>query len=84
MLFEPLASRRHVKVTDRHTAVDFAEVIRDLLDVRYPHAEKVILVMDNLNTHKLASLYQAFPSEEARRLIERLEIHPTPPSTAVG
>lgn len=78
MLFEPLAGTRHVKVTDRRTAVDFAEVIRDLLDVHYPHAEKVVLVMDNLNTHKLASLYQAFPAEEARRLIERLEIHHTP------
>lgn len=78
MLFEPLAGTRHVKVTDRRTAVDFAEVIRDLLDVHYPHAEKIVLVMDNLNTHKLASLYQAFPAEEARRLIERLEIHHTP------
>jgi hypothetical protein len=78
MLFEPWAGTRHVKVTDRRTAVDFAEVIRDLVDVHYPRAEKIVLVMDNLNTHKLASLYQAFPPDEARRLIERLEIHHTP------
>lgn len=78
MLFEPWAGTRHVKVTDRRTAVDFAEVIRDLVDVHYPRAEKIVLVMDNLNTHKLASLYQAFPPDEAHRLIERLEIHHTP------
>lgn len=78
MLSEPLARFRHVKVTDRRTAVDFAEVVRDLVEVHYPHAEKVVLVMDNLNTHKPASLYQAFPPEQARRLIERLEIHHTP------
>jgi hypothetical protein len=78
MLFEPLAGRRYVKVTDRRTALDFAQVIRDLVDVHYPQAEKIVLVMDNLNTHKLASLYQAFPPDEARRLIERLEIHHTP------
>jgi hypothetical protein len=78
MLFEPLAGKRHVEVTGRRTAVDFARVVRDLLDARHPGAEKVVLVMDNLNTHKLASLYQAFPPEEARRLVERLEIHHTP------
>lgn len=78
MLFEPLAGFRHVKVTERRTAVDFAAVIRDLVEVHYPHAERIVLVMDNLNTHKLASLYQAFPPEQARRLIERLEIHHTP------
>jgi hypothetical protein len=78
MLFEPLAGFRHVKVTDRRTAMDFAEVIRDLVDVHYPQAEKIVLTMDNLNTHKLASLYQAFPPEEARRLAGRLEIHHTP------
>jgi hypothetical protein len=78
MLFEPLAGTRHVKVTDRRTAVDFAEVVRDLVDVHYPRAEKIVLTMDNLNTHKLASLYQAFPPEEARRLAGRLEIHHTP------
>ncbi len=78
MLFEPLAGFRHVKATGRRTAVDFAEVIRDLVDVHYPRAEKIVLTMDNLNTHRLASLYQAFPPEEARRLAGRLEIHHTP------
>ena len=78
LLFEPLAGFRHVKVTERRTAVDFAHVIRDWVEVHYPHAERIVLVMDNLNTHKLASLYQAFPPEQARRLIDRLEIHHTP------
>jgi transposase len=77
MVFEPLAGRRRVKVTDRRTAIDFAEVIRETID-GYPTAEKIVLVMDNLNTHKTASLYEAFPPEEARRLIDRLEIHYTP------
>jgi hypothetical protein len=78
MLSEPLAGKRHVKVTERRTAVDFAHVIRDLLDVHYPEAQQVVLVMDNLNTHTPASLYQAFAPEEARRLAGRLEIHHTP------
>jgi hypothetical protein len=78
MLFEPLAGWRHVEVTDRRTSVDFAHVVRDLLTLHYPDAEKVVLVMDNLNTHKASSLYEAFPPEEARALCERLEIHPTP------
>ena len=78
MLFEPLAGWRHVEVTDRRTAVDFATVLRDLSDRYYPQAQKVVLVMDNLNTHKLASLYEAFAPEEARRLAERFEIHYTP------
>ena len=78
MLSEPLAGKRHAKVTERRTAVDFAHVIRDLLDVHYPGAQQVVLVMDNLNTHTPASLYQAFPPEEARRLAGRLEIHHTP------
>jgi transposase len=77
MLFEPLVGRRRVKVTDRRTAVDFAEVIRELVD-SYPTAEKIVLVMDNLNTHKMASLYEAFAPDEARRVIERLEVHYTP------
>ena len=77
MVFEPLAGKRRVKVTDRRTALDFAEVIRELVD-SYPGAEKIVLVMDNLNTHKLASLYEAFAPDEARRLIERLEVHYTP------
>lgn len=78
MLFEPLAGQRWVKVTARRTAVDFAHVIRALVDVQYPYAEKIVLVMDNLNTHKPASLYEAFAPAEARRLLERLEIHYTP------
>lgn len=78
MMFEPLAGRRHVLVTERRTAKDYAHAIRYLLDVAYPQAEKVVLVQDNLNTHKLASLYDAFPPAEARRLCERLEVHYTP------
>ncbi|MDZ7621551.1 MAG: IS630 family transposase [Candidatus Competibacteraceae bacterium] len=75
---EPLVGRRHVTVTERRTAVDFAKEVRDLLEVRYPHAEKVVLVMDNLNTHKPAALYEAFEPAVARALIDRLEIHHTP------
>jgi hypothetical protein len=78
MVFEPLAGRRRVKVTDRRTKIDFAHVIRELVDEQYPKAEQVVLVMDNLNTHKLSSLHEAFPPDEARRLIERLEVHHTP------
>ena len=78
MVFEPLGGRRHVTVTERRTAVDYARAIRDLVDVRYPEAVTIVLVQDNLNTHKLASLYEAFPPEEARRLIEKLEVHYTP------
>jgi DDE superfamily endonuclease len=78
MMFEPLAGKRRVKVTERRTATDFAHVIRELVDVDYREADKIVLVMDNLNTHKLASLYEAFPPVEARRLLERLEIHYTP------
>ena len=75
---EPLGGRRHVKITQRRTAKDWAEFIREMLDERYPDAKKVILVLDNLNIHKTASLYEAFPAEEARRLTERLELHFTP------
>lgn len=75
--FEPLAGQRHVKVTDRRTTRDFAEAVRDLVESR-PDAEKIVLVMDNLNTHKPASFYDAFPPDKARRLIARLEIHYTP------
>ncbi len=78
MIFEPLVGWRHVKVTERRTKIDFAEVIKELIDQHYPYAEKIVLVMDNLNTHKVASLYEAFSPEEARRLIEKLEIHYTP------
>lgn len=75
---EPLAGHRHVTVTDQRTAVDFAKAVRDRLEVRYPHAEQVVLVMDNLNTHKPAALYEAFEPAVARALLERLEIHHTP------
>ncbi len=78
MFTEPLRSWRKVSVCRRKTMIDWAEEIRELLDVDYPHAKKVILVCDNLNTHKIASLYEAFAPEEAKRLRERLEIHYTP------
>jgi transposase len=77
MATEPLTGTRWTKVTERRTAVDFAQFIKNL-DRWYPAAEKLVLVMDNLNTHKLASLYEAFEPAEARRLAERLEIHYTP------
>jgi DDE superfamily endonuclease len=78
MMFEPLAGRRAVLVTERRTAVDYAEAIQHLVDVSYPSAETIVLMQDNLNTHKLASLYEAFAPEEARRLIAKLEVHYTP------
>ncbi len=75
---EPLTGWRHVEVTERKTKQDWAHAIRDLVDVRFPDAEKIVLVMDNLNTHSPASLYAAFAPEEARRIVEKLEIHFTP------
>lgn len=75
---EPLGGIRHVSVHERRTAVDWALEIKYLADEMYPEAEKIILVMDNLNTHKPASLYKTFPPEEARRILKRLEIHYTP------
>jgi DDE superfamily endonuclease len=78
MISEPLVGWRTVRVTERRTAKDFAEVLRWLAEDLHPEAERVVLVMDNLNTHKLASLYEAFPPERARRIAERLEIHHTP------
>jgi len=75
---EPLKGRHHVSLHKQRTAVDWAMEIQYLSDGMYPDAEKIILVMDNLNTHKPASLYKAFPPEEARRIIKRLEIHYTP------
>ncbi|MFZ1830524.1 MAG: IS630 family transposase [Candidatus Competibacteraceae bacterium] len=75
---EPLAGHRHVAVPEHRTAVDFAHEVRDLLEVRYPHAEQVVLVMDNLNTHKPAALDEAFEPAVARALLDRLEIHHTP------
>ncbi len=75
---EPLTGQRMVQVTDRRTAVDWAHFVRDLVDSHYPDAERIVLVMDNLNTHTPGSLYEAFPPAEARRLASKLEIHYTP------
>jgi hypothetical protein len=76
--FEPLCGRRGVKATERRTRADWAEFIRELVDEHYPEAKQIVLVMDNLNTHTLGSLYEAFAPEEARRLAEKIEIHYTP------
>jgi hypothetical protein len=78
MMFAPLEGWRHVKVTDRRTCIDWAHCIKELVDLHFPTAEKIVLVMDNLNTHLPASLYKAFPPEEARRILDRLEFHYTP------
>ena len=78
IFFAPLEAWRHLKVTNRRTMIDFAHCMRDLVDLHFPEAEKIVLVMDNLNTHKFASLYEAFAPEEARRIIDKLEIHYTP------
>ena len=78
MLFAPLEGWRHVEVTDRHTAVDYAHILKAMSDTHFPNAVKIVLVQDNLNTHKPASLYEAFPPQEARRLVERFEWHYTP------
>jgi uncharacterized small protein (DUF1192 family) len=78
MLFAPLEGWRHVEVTDRHTAVDYAHLLKEVSDTWFPNVPKIALVQDNLNTHKPASLYEAFPAEEARRLVERFEWHYTP------
>jgi hypothetical protein len=75
---EPLGGKRNVKITERRTRIDWAHFIKEMLEDRYADAEQVVLVMDNLNTHDTASLYSAFPPQEARRLAERLEIHYTP------
>ena len=78
MIFAPLEGWRHVEVTDHHAAVDYAKILKDLSDVHFPAAEKIVLVQDNLNTHTPASLYAAFPAPEARRLVNRFEWHYTP------
>ncbi len=78
MLFAPLEGRRHVEVTDRHTAADYAHLLKQVSDTWFPNAPKIALVQDNLSTHKPASLYEAFPAAEARRLVERFEWHYTP------
>ena len=78
MLFAPLEGWRHIKVTDRHTAIEYAQVLKDLAEVHFPRAKTIVLVQDNLNIHSKASLYEAFPAAEARRLVERFEWHYTP------
>ena len=78
MMFAPLEGWRRVKVTNRHTALDYAQVLKELSDTHFPGSEKIVLVQDNLNTHKPSSLYEAFPPAEARRLVERFEWHYTP------
>jgi hypothetical protein len=75
---EPLAGWRHVEVTETRKRIDFAVFVRDLIDGRYKDATKVVLVMDNLNTHSVASLYEAFEPAEAKRIADKLEIHYTP------
>jgi DDE superfamily endonuclease len=76
MMFAPLEGWRHVKVTDRHTAVDYARALKDLADIHFANAKTIVLVQDNLNIHSKASLYEAFPPAEARRL--RFEWRYTP------
>ena len=78
MLFAPLEGWRHAEVTDRHAAMDYARLLKDVSDRWFPGAAKIALVQDNLSTHKPASLYEAFPPAEARRLVERFEWHYTP------
>jgi len=75
---EPLRNRRHLEVTERRTKVDWAHVVRDLVDTHYPEAIRIALVMDNLNTHTPAALYEAFAPVEAKRIADKLEIHYTP------
>ena len=78
MMFAPLEGWRHVKLTDRHAALDYAQVLKGLSDTRFRNVSTIVLVRDNLSTHTPASLYQAFPAAEARRLVERFEWHYTP------
>jgi hypothetical protein len=79
MAVEPLAGKRHISITETRKRLDWAIFMKDLLDTEYKECEKVVLVMDNLNTHTMGSFYEAFAPEEARRLTERLEVHYTPP-----
>jgi len=78
MFFEPLAGKRYVEVSDQRTAVDFAEAMKTLVDKLYPNAPQITVVLDNLNTHTKASLYKAFPAEEAKRIADRLLLEYTP------
>jgi hypothetical protein len=78
LFFQSLAGRRHVKVTERRTKLDFAHCMRYLVDELFPEAECIVLVLDNLNTHTPAALYEAFEPAEAKRILDRLEFHYTP------
>ena len=78
VMCQPLAGWREVKTTDRRTKVDFAHCMKDLVDVHFPDAELIRIVLDNLNTHTLGALYEAFKPEEARRIARKLEFHYTP------
>jgi hypothetical protein len=78
MMFAPLEGFRHIEITDRHTAIDYAHTLEALSDTHFPNAKRVVLVQDNLSTHKPASLYEAFTPDKARRLVERFEWHYTP------
>ncbi len=78
MMFEPLIGKRHVKVTQRRTKIDWAHCVREMVDQIYPDVEQIVLVMDNLNTHNKSSLYEAFEPAEAKRIADKLEIHYTP------
>jgi hypothetical protein len=78
MIFEPLIGKRRVKVTERRTKIDWAYCVREMVDQKYPDAEQIVLVMDNLNTHNKSSLYEAFEPAEAKRIADKLEIHYTP------
>lgn len=78
LVCEPLTGRRHVTVTKQRTKLDFAQQIKTLVDSHYPEAERIVLVLDTLNTHNPASLYEAFPPQEAKRLSDKLELHYTP------
>ncbi len=78
MFYEPFTGQRHVSATRRRTKIEWANQIKELVDIHYPKAPKIVLVMDNLNTHTGASLYEAFEPAEARRILQKLEIHYTP------
>ena len=78
MVSAPLIGWRHVEVTDRHTCLDWAYLMREVVDTHFPNARRVVVVMDNLNTHRPSSLYKAFPAAEAKRILDRLELHYTP------
>ncbi len=78
MLYEPLAGKRYVRITEKHTKIDFAHCMKWLVDELYPNATLIRVVLDNLSPHKAASLYEAFPPAEARRILKKLEFHFTP------